>query len=215
MNNVERSIKIYGLIIGIILFIALMAGLSYAYYSGQTQNTSAVQGNVGLCFDIDYVKGGNVSGANLLLLDESNIINNNQVTITDGMVLTSLSAGINGTCTSTHATMDVYLKNITLNNAFISGNSAGALKYIIASYNKTSYPTATVGALSGISFNIVTSGTINSTSDKTLFTDNNLPNGSMNSYLVIFYLDGDMTFNDAANTSFSGTISAVANPKYS
>ena len=213
MKNTERNIKIYGLVIGIALFILLLAGLSYAYYQGKVVDNTTISGDIGMCFEVNYTKGGNVSGADLLLLDKNQIINNGQITIRNGMALTSISAGMdNTTCPNTYGYMDVYMKNTSLNNAFISGDSAGALKYVIASYDKNQYPTATISALKGHSFDIIASGTVNSTDSKLLFTDPMLPLGSLADYLVIFYLDGDLTFNDGGYTDFNTTISAIASP---
>ncbi len=209
----EKNIKIYGLIIGIVLFILLLAGLSYAWYAAQAQDTTTVSGEIGMCFEVNYLKGGSVSGSDLLLLKKSRIINNGEITITNGMAVTSISAGMDSTtCPDTYGYMDVYMKNTSLNNAFISGNSAGALKYVIASYDSSQYPTATVAALSGHSFDIVKEGTVSDANDRLLFTDPMLPRGTMADYLVIFYLDGDLVTNDGAYTNFSTTISATASP---
>ena len=209
----EKNIKTYGLIIGIVLFILLIAGLSYAWYQGQDIDTTTISGEIGMCFEANYLKGGNVSGDDLLLLKKSRIINNNQITITNGMAVTSISAGIDtNTCPDTYGYMDVYMKDTTLNNAFISGDSAGALKYVIASYDSSQYPTATVAALSGNTFDIIKEGTVSDANDRLLFTDPMLPQGTLANYLVIFYLDGDLTFNDGGYTNFSTTISATASP---
>ena len=206
----ETKIKTYGLIIGIVLFIALLAGLSYAYYELYTENKNAVSGTVG-CFSVDYAKGNNING-DLILFDESKIINNNNITIKEGMQLTYVNAKIKEECT-----IDGYL-NINLNvralkEGFISGNSIGALKYVIAKYSPNTYTNPTISALKDQTFEITKSGSITSKGELTILSEN-LSHTTTNGYLIIFYIDGNLASNDiASNTesNFSATISAVAN----
>ena len=206
----ETKIKTYGLIIGIVLFIALLAGLSYAYYELYTENKNAVSGTVG-CFSVDYAKGNNING-DLILFDESKIINNNNITIKEGMQLTYVNAKIKEECT-----IDGYL-NINLNvralkEGFISGNSIGALKYVIAKYSPNTYTNPTISTLKDQTFEITKSGSITSKGELTILSEN-LSHTTTNGYLIIFYIDGNLASNDiASNTesNFSATISAVAN----
>ena len=206
----EKKIKTYGLIIGIVLFIALLAGLSYAYYELYTENKNAVSGTVG-CFSVDYAKGNNING-DLILFDESKIINNNNITIKEGMQLTYVNAKIKEECT-----IDGYL-NINLNvralkEGFISGNSIGALKYVIAKYSPNTYTNPTISTLKDQTFEITKSGSITSKGELTILSEN-LSHTTTNGYLIIFYIDGNLASNDiASNTesNFSATISAVAN----
>ena len=206
----EKKIKTYGLIIGVLLFIALLAGLSYAYYELYTENKNAVSGTVG-CFSVDYAKGNNING-DLILFDESKIINNNNITIKEGMQLTYVNAKIKEECT-----IDGYL-NINLNvralkEGFISGNSIGALKYVIAKYSPNTYTNPTISTLKDQTFEITKSGSITSKGELTILSEN-LSHTTTNGYLIIFYIDGNLASNDiASNTesNFSATISAVAN----
>ena len=206
----ETKIKTYGLIIGIVLFIALLAGLSYAYYELYTENKNAVSGTVG-CFSVDYAKGNNING-DLILFDESKIINNNNITIKEGMQLTYVNAKIKEECT-----IDGYL-NINLNvralkEGFISGNSIGALKYVIAKYSPNTYTNPTISTLKDQTFEITKSGSITSKGELTILSEN-LSHTTTNGYLIIFYIDGNLASNDiASNTesNFSATISAIAN----
>ena len=206
----ETKIKTYGLIIGIVLFIALLAGLSYAYYELYTENKNAVSGTVG-CFAVDYAKGNNING-DLILFDESKIINNNNITIKEGMQLTYVNAKIKEECT-----IDGYLNiNInvrTLKEGFISGDSIGALKYVIAKYSPNTYTNPTISTLKDQTFEITKSGSITSKGELTILSEN-LSHTTTNGYLIIFYIDGSLASNDiASNTesNFSATISAIAN----
>ena len=206
----ETKIKTYGLIIGVILFIALLAGLSYAYYESYAENKSTVSGTAG-CFSVDYAKGNNING-DLILFDESKIINNNNITIKEGMQLTYVNAKIKEECT-----LDGYLNiNInvrTLKEGFISGDSIGALKYVIVKYSPNAYTNPTISTLKDQTFEITKSGSITSKGELTILSEN-LSHTTTNGYLIIFYIDGNLASNDiASNTesNFSATVSAIAN----
>ncbi len=204
--DINRKIKISGLIIGIILFIVLISGFSYAYYSSVATDTSSVKGTAG-CFVVDHVKGNDVTG-NVILFDESKIITNNNITVKDGMQLTYVTAGINNACTiDGYITMKMNVK--TLNSAFITGESKGAFKYAIAKYSPTTYTSPSISTLKNKSFEIIKTASITSTGEQTILTKQ-LPHSTKDGYLIIFYIDGDKAFNDAGNTSFSATITAEA-----
>ena len=204
--DINRKIKISGLIIGIILFIVLISGFSYAYYSSVATDTSSVKGAAG-CFVVDHVKGNNVTG-NVILFDESKIITNNNITVKDGMQLTYVTAGINNACTiDGYMIMKMNVK--TLNSAFITGESKGAFKYAIAKYSPTTYTSPSISTLKNKSFEIIKTASITSTREQTILTKQ-LPHSTKDGYLIIFYIDGDKAFNDAGNTSFSATITAEA-----
>ena len=204
--DINRKIKISGLIIGILLFIVLISGFSYAYYSSVATDTSSVKGTAG-CFVVDHVKGNNVTG-NVILFDESKIITNNNITVKDGMQLTYVTAGINNACTiDGYMIMKMNVK--TLNSAFITGKSKGAFKYAIAKYSPTTYTSPSISTLKNKSFEIIKTDSITSTGEQTILTKQ-LPHSTKDGYLIIFYIDGDKAFNDAGNTSFSATITAEA-----
>lgn len=209
MIYLETKIKTYGLIIGIVLFIALLAGLSYAYYESYAENKSAVSGTVG-CFAVDYAKGNNING-DLILFDESKIINNNNITIKEGMQLTYVNAKIKEECTI-DGYLNINLNVRTLKEGFISGNSIGALKYVIAKYSPNTYTNPTISTLKDQTFEITKSGSITSKGELTILSEN-LSHTTTNGYLIIFYIDGNLASNDiASNTesNFSATVSAIA-----
>ena len=74
----NKKIKIYGVVLGIILFILLVSGLTYAILSWRSSNIT-IAGN-SECLEVESVKGSNITGSDLLLLD-SGVVNNNQITI--------------------------------------------------------------------------------------------------------------------------------------
>lgn len=196
MNN--KKVKTYGLVLGVTLFVFLVAGFTYAALTWRSNNIT-INGNTE-CLDIDYTKGQDITGGNLLLLDKSKIISNNKITITNGMVLSNLTAKIKSSCTI-DGYLTLNLKVTSLNSAFTSsGNSTGGLNYALVSYDPATYSTVDITTLNGKSFDIIGTGAITSTSTIKL-KDVQLSKDSTVAYIVIFYLDGDLTNDDAVNTT--------------
>ena len=216
----ENRIKIYGLIVGVIMFICLIAGFTYAYYEASV-STEEISGTVCLIVDEDdYGKSNNVSMTNgeFKLLDESAIINqtNNTITVTSGMAMAYVTAGINSSC-NIEGYIDINMNVTTLDKTFTSGGDcAGALKYVIASFNPTTYTAPTIANTNGTSFTIIGSGSITSTGNQQIYEGQLPNNGSQNGYMILFYVDGNLanthnTEGDQWSANFAGTISAVAN----
>ncbi len=208
MDKVDKKIKTYGIILGVILFVLLIAGFTYANLAWNSK--SIVISGKSNCLEVESVKGSNITGGNLLLQDESLILNNNQITIKNGMIVTNVTAKIKSTCSiSGYMTLNLNVTN--LSNAFTSsGNSTGALKYVIASYDPSTYSTVSTTTLNGKSFNIVNTGSITSTGTIKL-KEENLSKTQTKAYLVIFYIDGDMANNDAGSnsTNFKSNLEAI------
>ena len=208
MDKVDKKIKTYGVILGIVLFVLLIAGFTYANLAWNSK--SIVISGKSNCLEVESVKGSNITGGNLLLQDESSIISNNQITIKNGMVITNVTAKIKSTCSiSGYMTLNLNVTN--LSSAFTSsGNSTGALKYVLASYNPSTYSTISTTALNGKSFDIIDTGSINSTGTIKL-KEENLSKTETKAYLVIFYIDGDMANNDAGSnsTNFKSNLEAI------
>lgn len=196
MNN--KKVKTYGLVLGVTLFVLLVAGFTYAALTWRSNNIT-INGSTE-CLDIDYTKGQDITGGNLLLLDKSKIISNNKITITNGMVLSNLTAKIKSSCTI-DGYLTLNLKVTSLNSAFTSsGNSTGGLNYALVSYDPETYSTVDVTTLNGKTFDIIGTGAITSTNTIKL-KDVQLSKDSTVAYIVIFYLDGDLTNDDAVNTT--------------
>ena len=208
MDKVDKKIKTYGIILGVILFVLLIAGFTYANLTWNSK--SIVISGKSNCLEIESVKGSNITGGNLLLQDESSIISNNQITIKNGMVITNVTAKIKSTCSiSGYMTLNLNVTN--LSSAFTSsGNSTGALKYVLTSYDPSTYSTISTTALNGKSFNIINTGSI--TNNGTIkLKEENLSKTETKAYLVIFYIDGDMANNDAGSnsTNFKSNLEAI------
>ncbi len=204
----NKKVKIYGVVLGVILFILLVSGLTYAILSWRSSNIT-ITGN-SECLEVESVKGSNITGSDLLLLDESQVVNSNQITIRAGMVVTNITAKLKSSCTL-DGYLTINLKTTTLNSGFTSsGNSAGALKYVLASYDPSTYTTISTSALNGKVFDIVTTGSITSTGTLKI-KEAQLSKDTTLAYLVIFYIDGDKANNDVGSnsTNFKTSIEAT------
>lgn len=194
----NKKIKIYGIVLGVILFIILVAGFTYAALTWRSSNITITGASE--CLEVDSVKGSNITGSDLLLLDENQIINNNRITITSGMVVTNITAKLKSSCTL-DGYLTINLKTTTLNSGFTSsGNSTGALKYVLTSYDPSTYTTINTSALNGKTFDILTTGSITSTGTLKI-KEAQLSKDTTLAYLVIFYIDGDKANNDIGSNS--------------
>ena len=205
MKDYTKKQKIL-IVLGVSLFILMGSGLTYAGLMWATSNPI----NIGLtsgCFEINYTPGGAINNANVEVMNESTLINNNKFTITDGIALTYANIGIKSTCTI-EGYGSLYLNVTNLSNAFTTGSSKGSLKYAILN-NTSSSTNLTVAGLKSQSFDIVKKGTITSTGTINIL-NKQLSNSTQNKYLIVFYIDGSKIGNDVVGASFAGTISADA-----
>ena len=194
----NKKIKIYGVVLGVILFILLISGLTYAILSWRSSYITIT--GTSECLEVESVKGSNITGSDLLLLDKSQVVNSNQITIRTGMVVTNITAKLKSSCTL-DGYLTINLKTTTLNSGFTSsGNSTGALKYVLASYDPSTYTTINTSALNGKRFDIVTTGSITSTGTLKI-KEAQLSKDTTLAYLVIFYIDGDKANNDIGSNS--------------
>ena len=204
MKDYTKKQKIL-IVLGVSLFILIGSGITYAALTWATNPI-----NIGLtsgCFEINYTPGGAINNANVEVMNESTLINNNKFTITDGIALTYANIGIKSTC-KIEGYGSLYLNVTNLSNAFSTGSSKGSLKYAILNNTSTS-TNLTVAGLKGQSFDIVKTGTITSTGTINIL-NKQLSNTSQNKYLIVFYIDGSLIGNDVVGASFAGNISADA-----
>lgn len=208
MENKKRK-KVL-IVLSIILGICLLAGVTYAfiYWRSDDYNISVNT----KCFDVYYTKGDNVIEGDLLLLDEANIIDidNNEVTVLNGMQLTTFASSIDSSC-DMKANVEIKLNVDNLDSAFTSeGDSYRALKYVLARINLDDYDNISVEDLSGDSFEILATGSITSENTLTIYNEQLPSDDSERQYLLLVYLDGDLVNNDAGDTYFSLNVEAVA-----
>ena len=203
--NTNTKVKLIGTILGIIFFIALIAGVSYAWITWDSSNTGI--SGITECMKVNYTNGGNIDNANVLLFDEDDIIADNKITIKNGMAITNVTAQLSNSCTLS-ANFDLKMNVTSLNKAFISGNSIGAFKYVLASYDPNTYTNITTSALNGQSFTILKNESITNTGEISLIFEklSSIKKG----YMVILYIDGDLAMNDAQDSAFSATIKGTS-----
>ena len=195
------------LVYSLIVVLLLITGITVAWLTWRSGNT-----NIGImsdCFTINYSKGQDISGASLKLLNENNIISNDNITITEGMAVTTASIGIKSTC-NIEGAGTLKLNVDSLSPSFTTGNSVGALKYAVVSYNPSTYPNVTVTNLNNASFAILSIGAIDHVGTIDILVEQ-LSNTVVNNYIIIIYIDGSRAGNDIIGSSFSGTVSAEAN----
>ena len=203
--NTDKKVKLIGTIVGVLLFLLVIAGITYAWFTWRSSNIN-ISGTTE-CFNIHYTNGQTLTDASTILLDESTIINNNKITIKNGMAITDVTAYIDSSC-NIPANLEITLTINELSDAFISGNSIGAFKYVLASYDPSTYSDITTSALNGLQFDIIKNESITKVGDITLVDE--ALSTTEKGYLLIFYVDGDLAMNDAQNSLFSATITGVA-----
>ena len=196
------------IILGIIALTLVIIGTTYAILTWTSTKI-----NLGLtsgCFTIDYTKGQDISG-NLKLLNESDLINNNKFTIKNGMGISAVNIGIKSTCTI-EGYGSIYLNVTNISESFTTGDSKGALKYVVLNNTSTitTPSSVTVDSLLNQSFDIVSTGSITSGDTITLLTKQ-LSNTEVYKYLVVIYVDNALAGNSITSASFTGNISADAN----
>ena len=202
----RNKIKIFEIILGVVIFSVTIAGLTYAYFTWESYDTN-ISGSSD-CFKINYINGQDITDANLAAINEASFINGDNVTIVDGMALTTVSIEIDSAC-NINGIGTILLKPVTLSNTFISGTSAGALKYKVVEYSSSNYPEVSVDSLKGEVFTSVGGNSIISTESIEMFSMP-LISGKKKEYIIIFYFDEVLISNDASTGTFHGTISARA-----
>lgn len=190
----NKKIKIIGTIIGIVLFVILIAGFTFAWFTWESSRIN-ISGNTA-CFNINYTEGNLVTD-DMLLVDANKLISNNKITIKRGMAVTNLSASKDSNCTKLKAKLSIDLvANILPSIYSTSGSCAEALNYVIASYAPASYPTVNSRTLENTTFDILSTGTITSTGTKTVYEQQLADDGTRQNYLIIFYIDGNKANDD-------------------
>ena len=184
------------------MFVICIAGVTYAWISWNSDNTR-LSGKSGCFPNVNFTNGTKLSSDNVLLFDEDVIIDDGFFLMKEGMTYFDVTASIDSGCnTPVELELDV---NVTeLSSAFVSGDSTGAFKYALVSYDPDwidiSYAYDKEERLEIIDSNSITSTGIIKFEGLEL-------NTRTNGFAIIFYIDGDMAYNDAGNSTFGCTIS--------
>jgi len=177
--------KLWGTILGILAFIALIAGLTYAWYTWRSNNV-IINGTSG-CFTILYTNGPDIGNGTE---DPASI---DMSSTYMGGLSTTVSMGVSTSCNIT-GTGTIYLYTNTTGTSSVL-LSEGALKYAVVA-----------------SGSVVSSGSITSAAlgnDIPIYNNFNLSSGAV-TYTVYVWLDGTIADNDYVDTTYSGYIHASA-----
>ena len=181
-----KKAKLIGSIIGVFLFIALVAGFTYAWIAWQSNNIN-IAGRSD-CFDIDYgisqQIGSASSKASLSMTSD----------YTEGLSA-KVSLSLKTECANIPGTATLYLNttNVGTTSGTSSGILNGALKYTV---------------VSGTS--VLANGVIDSNNKIPLLDNIDVSSTSPTTYTVYVWLDGEVADNSYANLNYIGYISAEA-----
>lgn len=179
-----KNAKIIGTVIGIALFIALVAGATYAWFTWRSSSIN-ISGTSG-CFVIDYGISKEIGASSMASLKLGSSYN-------DGLTA-EVTAKINDSCTGVTGTGTLYL------NTNVTGTSTailkGALKYAVISEANGTTPIAT--------------GVISSTGKNAILSNIDLDTATTRKYTVYVWIDGVLADNTYADATYSGFISLEA-----
>ena len=195
------------IVLGVILLIIVISGITYAILTWQSGNI-----NIGIntnCFTIDYTKGNNISGS-LKLINEEDLISNGKFTIKEGVGVSSVNIGIKSTC-SIEGYGNILLNITNISSTFTTGDSKGALKYAVLKNTSTITDPTQISTTSLLnqSFDIEKKGSIDTSGTLKLLTKQ-LSNTELYKYIIVIYVDNNLAGNDVTSATFQGNISADA-----
>lgn len=191
--------KMIGTIIGVIAFIALIAGATFAWFTSSATVTNATY-NGTVCSYALTVTGGNIS-TNLPLASSSSSSDyfyaKTHSTIGAQGVMSTVSAKLASACSASSA------GTATVTAKFTAGPSTNCpISYAVFGGSVTDFTTSPIA-----------SGTITSTSATNLVTTSKLTTTAQ-SYKIWFYLDGDQISNDACkNLTYKGSVTITSTSK--
>ena len=195
------------IILGVILLLTIVSGATFAIL---TWNSTMIKLGINTnCFTIDYTKGGDITGS-LKLINEEDLISNGKFTIKEGVGVSGVNIGINSNC-GIEGLGSIYLNVTNISDVFTTGDSKGALKYVVLKNTSTITNPTNINTTSLLnqSFDIVAIGNITS-NDKKLLYKMELSNTEVNKYIVVIYIDNNLAGNDITSATFSGNISSEA-----
>lgn len=181
-----KKAKLIGTIIGVFLFIALIAGFTYAWIAWQSNNINIADRSD--CFDIDYgisQQIGSASAKASLSMTSD---------YTEGLSA-NVTLSLKTECANIPGTATLYLNttNVGTTSGTSSGILNGALKYTV---------------VSGTS--VLANGVIDSNNKIPLVDNIDVSSTTPTTYTVYVWLDGEVADNSYANLNYIGYISAEA-----
>lgn len=201
-----KNTKILGAILGVLLFIVLIAGITYAAFTWRSNNIN-ISGTT-QCFTVNYTTGQTLTNESVLLYDISQIVSGSTFKIKENMSMLDIKASIDESC-EIPASLTIKVNVTSLDAAFIDGDSVGAFRCALVSYDPTTYPE--LSDLYDNSLTLIQNKTINDVGEIS-FNAQTLT-GTSTGYLVIFYINGELAGNDAGNgltgTTFGATVTGI------
>ena len=203
-----KNSKRMGIVIGIILFVALVSGVTYAWLS-YTSNSMPVADGTTHCFNINYSNGGNITGK-VGIINESDFLTSDTISFDPTMAFTSLSLELDGSCNLIEGIGTIEL-NVDSLDSFFTTTELNPLMYVLAEINPDDYDDLTADSLSGEDFIYVERGKITSTGTIDIHSEILKP-GVTHTYLLFLYIDKSpaVTGYDATGKSITAIVSARA-----
>lgn len=191
-----RTSKLIGSILGVLLFIALMAGITYAWFTWRSSDVN-ISGTTG-CFNLDYDKGQDIGSA------ESPqgfgpVCNYNE------SVSATVTVGVNSACDATGVgSINLNTTSFTLydgTNAFDHSDIANIFKYQVVSVTTDGSGVETETEIEGCNGSIPNSSTISMCEVDVTSTPA--------TYRVYVYLDCNYTTTAFIGATYAGYIQMV------
>ena len=195
------------IILGVIILLLVASGLTFAIL---TWNSTMIKLGINTnCFTINYTKGNNISGS-LKLIIEEDLISNGKFTIKEGVGVSGVNIGIKSTC-SIEGYGNILLNITNISSVFTTGDSKGALKYVVLKNTSTITDPTQISTTSLLnqSFDIEKKGSITTSGTLKLLTKQ-LSNTELYKYIIVIYVDNNLAGNDVTSATFQGNISADA-----
>ena len=204
--KIKNKSKFVGQLIGIILFIIFIGGITYAVFNWRSTNT-----NISVttkCFDIQGNSSYSIVGnnSNLFPYAEEDILDTTNRTITykNGMVYYPFNITRGNSCDT-----DVYYEIVVTISTLSEDYRNGAIKYKIIE-DMSSYTSQQIANPLNLDLNYSNYyGCLLSGVDSQVIYRKNVPKNTNIIPAVIFYLDGDLVPEDASNLVLEATIEVV------
>lgn len=174
--------KLVGTIVGVVFFVALIAGATFAWLTFTINVTNNTISSGSMNFSVNYSNGnGSITDAPILATATPETAS--KVTITANKVAGSAPGNL---------TLYLNVSNTEINDLI----KDGAINYAVCIGTCTDFSTATTGTIT--------------TLDKKALLSNTPLQSSATAYNVYFWLDGAIISDEHINQQFSGYISAEA-----
>ncbi len=177
--------KLIGTIIGVVAFIALVAGATYAWSTAALNVTGNAYNGGTMNFMVNYIKGTNITAMPPTLANSAGTSSTSSLTVKAGR-----------TSSSAPGKMTIYLNTTSTSNTLLTN---GVLTY---GYCITATSTTTCSSFAG-------TGTVTTTGRTAIITDTTIETTDKN-YNIYFWLDGAKNQGQYKTQTYAGYIEAVA-----